>query len=256
MQNSKKLKINVKAIITLVSSAILLLGCNNSHNLKKPEQIKEQLLKDIPGVKKIDSVNTSPVNGIYEVTVGRKIFYVTADGKYLFFGNLIDPANKKSLTEERTMELSKIDWKKLPLDLAVIEVNGNGKRKLAVFSDPDCPYCQMFEKQIAPNLTDTTIYSFIFPLPRHVDAKLHAQQIWCSNNRTQSWVSWMRNGKFLSKNSNCDTSGLDKIYEVANDVVQLEATPTLILENGQILPGVLPADQLIVEMDKASKIIK
>lgn len=250
MQYPNKLNWYKKTLIGLISSSTLLVGCNN--NSKTPEQIKEQLLKEIPGVTKIDAVNKSPVDGMYEVVVGRKVFYATTDGKYLFFGNLIDPKNKKSLTEERTMELSRIDWKKLPLDLAIVEVNGSGKRKIAIFSDPDCPYCQMFEKQILPTLTDTTVYSFIFPLPRHPDAKLHAKQIWCSSNRVQSWTSWMRSGKMLSNNSNCDTSALDKIYETGTNLVQLEAAPTLILENGQILPGMLPADQLIAEMDKAS----
>lgn len=235
--------------------AILLFGALTacgSHKARSPERIKESLLKEIPGLNKVDAVNKTKVPNMYEVVVGHKVFYVTDDGKYLVFGNIIDVNSKKSITEERIQELSKIDWNQLPLDLAIKEVNGNGKRKLAVFADTSCPYCQMFEKQIAPNLTDTTIYVFMYPLPNHPNAKSEAKRIWCSKDRTLAWVNWMRNHVALPKDESCDTSALDKIMEIGNTVVQIEGTPTLILENGHVLPGVLPPQQLMEEMDKAA----
>ena len=244
-----------KLLFALVTTAALY-GCSQggSSGGKTPDQIKAELPKEIPGLTKVDAVNKSPVAGIYEVVVGRKIFYVTNDGKYLFFGNIIDPTTKKSLTEQRTQELSKVDWKNLPLDLAIKEVNGTGKRKIVVFSDPECPYCQMFEKQVASQLPDTTIYTFLFPLPMHPNAKPDSIKIWCSKDRSKAWTGWMRNKTPLPTDSSCDTSGLDKIYKIGTDVVQVEGTPTIILENGQILPGMLPTDQLIAQMDQAAGI--
>ena len=242
----------MKKLLTLLVLGVALSACNNAG--KSPEQLKAELTKEIPGITKIDAINKSPVDGIYEVVVGRKIFYATADGKYLFFGNLIDPVNKKSITEERTQQLSKIDPKLLPLDLAIKEVNGTGKRVLYVFSDPECPYCQMFEKQIAPMLTDTTIYTFLFPLPMHPQAKPDSQKIWCSKDRAKVWIDWMRNKVALPTDASCDTSALDKIYKIGTDLVQVEGTPTLILSNGQILPGAVPADQLLQQMDEANGI--
>src|SRR6185437_182915 len=133
-------------------------------------------------------------------------------------------------------------------------VNGTGKRVLYVFSDPECPYCQMFEKQIAPMLTDTTVYTFLFPLPMHAQAKPDSQKIWCSPDRAKAWTDWMRNKVALPTNTSCDTSALDKVYKLGTEVVQVEGTPTLILSNGQILPGAMPADQLLQQMDEASGI--
>lgn len=250
----------VSTVLIILASSMLMFGCNNNGNgggaAKSTEQLKSELAKEIPGVPKIDEVNKSPINGIYEVVVGRKVFYVTADGKYLIFGNIVDPVSKKSLTEDRTQQLSKIDWNKLPLDLAIKEVNGTGERKLAVFSDPECPYCQMFERQVAPLLTNTTIYTFLFPLPMHQKAKPDAEAIWCSKDRTSVWTNWMRSKMPIPAGKKCDTSGLDKIYAVGTDVVQVEGTPTIILSNGQILPGMLPADQLISQMDQADGVAK
>jgi thiol:disulfide interchange protein DsbC len=190
---------------------------------------------------------------MYEVSVGRKVFYVSSDGKYAVFGNIIDLDSKENLTEKRVGELSKIDFSKLPLDLAIKSVNGKGTRTLVVFSDPDCPYCQMFEKQIAPNLLDTTIYTFMFPLSIHPNSKSDVTKIWCSKDRTKTWQDWMRNKKPLPSNMSCDSKDLEKIVDVANNVVHLDATPTLILANGQILQGMLPPDQLINAMDAALK---
>ena len=244
----KKFKIISSLLVTLVGSVIIT-GCKGNASAKTPEQIKEQITKEIPGITKIDSVNKSPVSGMYEVVVGRKVFYVTTDGKYLFFGNLVDSTTKQSLTEQKTQELNRVDWKDLPLDLAIKEVNGTGKRKIVVFSDPECPYCQMFEKQVAPYLTDTTIYTFLFPLNIHPKAKPDSMAIWCSKDRVDVWTAWMRSKIALPTDTSCDTSALDTIYKVGTDVVQVEGTPTIILADGQILPGMLPADQLIAKMD-------
>lgn len=244
-----------KLLLTLLSAGFLC-GCNNAQspsNEQTPDQIKASLLKSIPGLTKIDSISKSQVSGIDEVVVGRKVFYVTSDGKYMFFGNLIDIASKKSLTEQRTQELSKINWNQLPLDLAIKNIIGTGKRQVAVFSDPDCPYCQMFERQVVSQLKDTTVYTFLFPLPIHPNAKSDATKIWCSKDRLVTWTAWMRDKKALPTNTSCDTSGMDKIYKVATDVVQVEGTPTIILSNGTLLPGMLPADQLMAQMDVAAK---
>lgn len=253
------LKITAKLLVVLSGAVILvgLVSCNKNSDIKSPEQLKSELVKEIPGIGKIDAVNSSPISGIYEVVVGRKIFYASNDGKYLMFGNLIDPVSKKNITEERTIELGRIDWNKLPLDLAIKEVNGTGERKVAVFSDPDCPYCQMFEKQVVPSLTNTTVYVFLFPLPMHHNARADSEAIWCSKDRAATWIDWMRNKTPLSLigGKGCDTTPLDKVYKVGTDLVQVEGTPTLVLSNGQIIPGAMPADQLIQRMDEARGIL-
>ncbi len=239
-----------KKIISVGLVCASLYGCNKPSNT--PDQLKEQLKKEIPGLEQIDAINKSPIDGVSEVVVGRKIFYVTNDGKYLIFGNVIDVASKKSITEQRMQELSRLDWSKLPLELAIKEVNGNGSRKIAVFSDPDCPYCQMFEKQVVPNLKDTTIYTFMFPLPMHKNAKSDAIKIWCSKDRSSTWTAWMRDKKPLPTDTSCDISELEKVIKFGQETAQIDGTPAIVLENGQLLPGMLPADQLMIQMDIAA----
>ncbi|MEN9945794.1 MAG: hypothetical protein RLZZ293_180 [Pseudomonadota bacterium] len=247
----KKLLVGLLATLTLVA-------CNDSSaktNNLTPEQIKTVLATKMPNLPKIDQVNSTKINDLYEVVIGRQIFYVSKDGKYALLGNLVDLATQKSITEQRVQDLSKMDFSKLPLDLAIKQVIGNGSHKIAVFTDPDCPYCKKFEQDVVPNLKDVTVYSFLFPLPIHPNAELHAKQIWCSKDRTKTWTDWMVKNTPLPTDTSCNTSDLDKVKQIGASEVQVDGTPTIILENGQIIPGLVSPDVLNAKLsgsDKAS----
>jgi len=217
-----------------------LFGCQKDES----KEIQAKLLKQIPGVTKIDSVKKTDINGLYEVAIGRKIFYATDDAKYVIFGNVIELSTKTNVTEKRMEDLSVVDFNKLPLDLAVKEVIGNGTARLVVFTDPNCPYCQMFEQKIASQLQDVTIYNFILALPSHPQSAIDIKKIWCSKDKGAVWVAWMRSKVALPADASCDTKALDKVMELANNEVKIEGTPTIILEDGHILQGAMPPEQL------------
>lgn len=244
----------MKKIVISLLAGLTLVACNGSSSASvSPDKLKANLVKQIPGLPKIDQISPTKINGLYEVVVGRKLFYVSTDGKYAIFGNMVDLNTQQNLTEKRTEELSQIDFNKLPLDLAIKQVIGDGSRKIAVFTDPDCPYCKMFEKQVVNKLNNVTVYSFLFPLPSHPNAADHAKQIWCSKDRTAVWTAWMQKDVALPTDKSCDTSALDQVKKIGTDLVQLEATPTIILENGDILLGGYGADQLNPKLDAISK---
>lgn len=245
----------MKKLLLGLMVSVALVACNKSSDSAAtvtPDQIKANLVKQVPGLTKVDQVNPTKISGLYEVVVGRKIFYVSTDGKFAVFGNMVDLGTKQSITEQRMQEIAKVDFSQLPLDLAVKQVIGDGSRKIAVFTDPDCPYCKMFEKQVVPQLKDVTVYSFLFPLPIHPNAASDAKKIWCSKDRSATWTAFMQKDTPLPTDVSCDTSGLDKIMKIGTDVVQVDGTPTMVLENGTILPGMLPADQLNAKLDEIS----
>ena len=104
---------------------------------------------------KVESVSTTPVAGLYEIVVnGKQIAYTDATGQYMFVGDLIQTDIAKSLTEERKAVLNAVDFNKLPFDLAIKEVRGNGELKIAVFSDADCPFCKRLEHEFAKMTND------------------------------------------------------------------------------------------------------
>ena len=144
----------------------------------------------------VDSISKTPYAGLYEVYIGGQLIYT--DEKFSFLivdGRVVDPKSKKDMTSERLNELNKIDFASLPLDLAVKVVKGNGSRKMAVFSDPDCPFCKRLEQNELVDLTDVTIYTFLLPLDQlHPDAANKAKQIWCSPDRAKAWQDWVMQG--------------------------------------------------------------
>lgn len=247
----------MKKLLVILILSLNLLACNDNTKAVtlSSEELRAKLEKSIPGLSKIDGLKKSVVQGIYQVNVGRNVFYITQNGEYGFFGNLIDLSTRDNLTQKAIQELSKIDWNKLPLELAIKNVIGNGKYQMAVFTDPDCPYCQMFEQKIIPNLKDTTIYTFMFPLPMHPNAKNDTKKIWCSKDRLTTWISWMRDKKALPTDISCDSTALDTVVKIGNEVVQVDATPTIILSNGQVLQGVIPVEQLTQSMKDAANVV-
>ncbi|AXK39796.1 DsbC family protein [Crenobacter cavernae] len=203
----------------------------------------------------VKSVAATPLPGIYEVVLpNRQIMYTDAKVNYLFLdANLIDVQKRESLTEARMASLSRVDWSTLPLADAVKEVRGSGKRKLAVFSDPDCPFCKKLERETIARLDNVTVYTFLYPLAQlHPDAERKSRQIWCSADRTAAWIGLMREGKALSGPDNCATP-LDKLQKLG-DSLGINGTPALVFESGRLVSGAQPLEQVEAWLDeKAAK---
>ena len=130
----------------------------------------------------VESIVKTPYSGLYEVYMSGQIVYT--DEKFSFLiaeGHLVDSKSKKDVTTERLADLSKIDFDHLPFDQAIKVVKGNGSRKMAVFSDVDCPFCKRLEQNELSIITDVTIYTFLMPLDQlHPDAANKSKAIWCA----------------------------------------------------------------------------
>lgn len=193
---------------------------------------------------KVESVTKTPFSGLYEVFMGGQLIYT--DEKFSFLlvdGRLIDQKNKRDLTGERMDELTRVDFKALPLDKAIKVVKGNGSRKLVVFSDPDCPYCKKLEQIELIGITDVTIYTFLYPLAElHPNAADKSRAIWCAKDRAVAWEEWVLHGQLPKAAGNCDTP-VDEIAELGRRL-GISSTPTLILENGQRMMGAYPAAEI------------
>ena len=124
------------------------------------EIIRERVRHRIGGT--VTSVCRMPF-GLYEVLIDSELLYVDERVNYLLAGNAFDLRTKENLTEARKENVNRVDFNTLPLQNAVKTVRGNGARVLAVFEDPNCPYCKRFEKDIA-TLDNITIYTFLDPI--------------------------------------------------------------------------------------------
>jgi thiol:disulfide interchange protein DsbC len=222
------------------AAGLLLLGLP-ALALSGEADIRKAISAKYPGTD-ISVVSKTPYGGLYEVVIDGELIYVTADGKYLFVGNVVDTATKRNLTAARMAKLQEVKWDSLPFSQAIKFVKGDGSRKLAVFSDPDCPYCRRFETELT-KVDNVTIYTFLTPMQNlHPAAVNIAKQIWCEKDRANAWHDYMLKGEKPKAAAACDNP-VDENVALSNRL-KVSGTPTLIFENGQRVPGMVPADKL------------
>ncbi len=153
------------------------------------DKLKATLEARLGSDAQIKGIAKSPIAGLYEVNLGSQIIYSDANGDYLLLGDLVDAKSRKNLTEARLADLNRIDFASLPFANAVKVVKGNGSRKIAVFSDPNCPYCRQLENTLK-SVDNVTVYTFLYPV-LSPDSTAKAKAIWCSADRAKAWEAWM-----------------------------------------------------------------
>jgi len=191
----------------------------------------------------VQSVTKLPYLGLYEVVISNEIIYTDENFEYIIYeGNIIDTKTDRNLTAERKRKLAMIPFSELPLELAFKRVKGKGERKMAVFSDPDCPFCRRIEGDLA-KLDNVTIYMFLFPIDGlHPQASDKAKRIWCSADKVKAWEDYLNKGIAPTAAPTCDNP-VDKLVEFGSKR-GINATPTLIFANGDRVPGAISAPQI------------
>ena len=230
---------------------LLLLSVSLAHAAetdKTAAAVKDALQKNYAQlIGPVDQVNKSPIPGLYEVVTGDHIFYTDEAAQYLIDGQMFDLKARRNLTEARARQLFAIDFSQLPLDLAVKKVKGNGSRKMAYFTDPNCGYCKKLEHELQ-NVTDVTLYLFLYPIFEGSAEKV--QSIWCSKDKVKAWDNLMLNGVQTAAGK-CDAPST-RVLELGKKL-RVNGTPALIFANGVINPGYMPAAELNKALDSNNK---
>lgn len=207
--------------------------------------IRKNLPERLPNLPKIEEVRAASMPGLFEVRVnGADIFYTDAEGNFLIQGQLIDTKARRNLTEERIEKLTAIDFNDLPLKDAFTIVRGNGKRKVAVFEDPNCGYCKRFERDMV-NVNNVTVYLFLYPI-LGASSQTRSQNIWCAKDKAKAWNDWMVRDVEVptaAADAKCDTSALARNVEFGRKA-RITGTPTIIFADGNRVPGALTAAQV------------
>jgi thiol:disulfide interchange protein DsbC len=233
---------------------LVLIGCFFAAGVAhgNEAQIRKALEPKLGGAK-IEGVQPAPVAGLWEVRVrterGLRILYTDASAAHVIDGNIHDVRANRDLTEERLRKLNAVKFEALPLDLAVKVQRGNGKRVLAMFSDPYCPACRQFERTLG-QMDDITIYVFMFPVirPENID---HSRAVWCSPDRAKAWLELAAapQPKVPQAAPSCPNP-VDKVLDYGQKL-GVNSTPTLIFANGERLAGGLRLADLTEMLEKA-----
>ncbi|MBX3590293.1 MAG: DsbC family protein [Burkholderiaceae bacterium] len=205
-------------------------------------RVKAALAPIVKGSRyQVEEVRPTPIPGMYEARLGNDmLLYVDAQGRYMFFqGDLVEIKSQRNLTQERVEELLTIDFKTLPLDLAIKQVSGNGKRVVAVFEDPNCGYCKRLRADLV-KLDDVTIYTFPMAFLA-ADSESKARKALCAADKARAWNDLLLNNHVPGNAGTCDTP-LAQVRDLAHKL-GITGTPVLFFANGKRLQGYAPPER-------------
>jgi thiol:disulfide interchange protein DsbC len=222
--------------------------------LANEAQIRSALEPKLGGAS-IEGVGPAPIPGLWEVRLrtprGIRVVYTDATASHVIQGSIFDVRTDRDLTEERLRKLNAIRFEQLPLDLAVKVKRGDGKRVMAMFSDPYCPACRQFEKTLQ-QIDNITIYVFMYPVIRPENAD-HSRAVWCSPDRAKAWLELAAapRPKVPDAAPSCDNP-VDKVLRLGEGL-GVSSTPTLVFANGERVSGGLAPHDLRALLDQSSK---
>ena len=197
------------------------------------------------------SIEPAPLPGLYEVAFGAELFYIGEDGRYVFRGDILEPAAGRNLTEEKRSAARSAAIEALGEDSMVVFAPEKTRHTVSVFTDIDCPYCRKFHQEVG-ELNKNGIKVRYLAFPRGGPGSKGYRQavsVWCSDDKTTAMTD-AKAGRDVP-NRECDNP-VDEHYEIGR-VVGVTGTPALVLDNGQIVPGYVPANRLVKALNTSKR---
>lgn len=255
----------MKTRIALLCALVLpLLACGQEGAAQKPAAAKAVAAGDprialaakIPGAKPED-LRVTPVPGIFELTHGTDISYITADAAYVFAGDLYQVTKTgdfPNLSEDRRRETRLTMLAKVPESQMLVFGPANAAHTITVFTDVDCSYCRQLHSQIADynRLGVRVRYMFYPRTGPDTESWAKAETVWCSTDRKATFTR-AKQGKKLDVKKSCPGSPVAREYALGQEI-GLTGTPGIVLESGELIPGYLaPPDMLAHINESAAK---
>jgi thiol:disulfide interchange protein DsbC len=232
-----------RRIASRVLTSVLLLASATA--LGSPQ---EEIAGMLPGLTAED-VRESPLPGLYEVAVGSQIVYISADRRYLFKGDIIDLSSNESLTEERRNGLRLTEVGALDEKSMVIFEPETVKHTITVFTDVDCTYCRKLHQEIDQLEAAGIRVRYMF-YPRYGPGSPgwnKAEAVWCSDDRQAALTLAKSGGEVVAKA--CGETPIASHFDMGNRI-GVRGTPAILLEDGTLMPGYVPAPELSRMLDK------
>jgi len=217
---------------------------------------KEELASRLNGIAAED-ISDSPVPGIYQISLGANVAYVTKDGRFIIRGDIYDAGTSANVTEEtraraRVEMLDSVD----PASMIVFKpANGNVKHKVTIFTDIDCGYCRQFHREI-DKVTALGIEVHYLFYPRtgpDTESWTKADQVWCAPNHNQALTRAKLGGE-IPDGPSCATP-VESHYALGQRI-GVRGTPAVFSETGELIGGYLPPADLAKILDDPNAILE
>jgi thiol:disulfide interchange protein DsbC len=216
-----------------------------------PADARARIVAKLPGVQASD-VAVSPIPGLYEVTMGGLIAYVSADGKYLLSGNVYDLDTQVNLTASRQNSARAKALAAASESNMIVYGPATAKMTVTVFTDVDCGFCRKFHSQIADvNKAGVRVRYMFFPRTGPgTESWTKAEQVWCAADRREA-LTRAKKGETV-KGKTCGDAAVKSQYELGSDL-GVEGTPAIFTQNGDYIGGYLTPTELVHAIQESQK---
>jgi thiol:disulfide interchange protein DsbC len=208
--------------------------------------IRHSMSRLLPDLK-VERVEPSPVSGLYEVVIGPRLFYMSADGRYLLQGSVLDLQTHENITESKLDKTRKAALDKVPEDEMIIFSPEHPKHTISVFTDIDCGYCRKLHQQIGDFMQEGIRVRYLFFPRAGLGSPSYdkAVTVWCSTDRKQALTD-AKAGKTLAPLS-CDNPVKEQM--MLGELMGVTGTPAIVLEDGRLLPGYVPPKRMAMYLE-------
>lgn len=197
-------------------------------------------------------INPSPVDGWYAIQKGSIVAYISSNGRYLLQGDMIDLEQNVNISEAARTDARRDLMSTVKDEDVILFSPADKKYSISVFTDVDCTYCRRLHGQIDEYLAHGIEVRYLM-YPRNgptSQAWSTAEEVWCSNDRNSALTAAKSDRKFAS--TNCDASIVQDQYVIGRDI-GLSGTPAIVFEDGTLISGYVPPDQLKAQLDAAAQ---
>ena len=214
------------------------------------DKIQKSLAVLLPGVVP-DSISKTPLDGIYEIVFGPRLVYMSEDGKYMLQGNIIDLETRENLTEPRLLEAKATAMRNVGEENMVVYSPPKGvamKHQVNIFTDIDCGYCRKLHSEMADYNKAGIEIRYLFYPRAGVGSESYnkAVKVWCANDR-RSAMDTAKAGKEVDSKTDCSNPVAD--HMMLGSLIGVTGTPAMVLTDGTLVPGYVPADRLVKVLD-------
>ena len=205
--------------------------------------LRKALKKRLPSLR-IDNISVTPIKGLYQVVVGSQVVYMDVNAEYMIDGDLVSLKTKKNYSEQAKSKIRLDALSNLGEKNMLIYKPEKSDFVLTVVSDIDCPYCRRLHSEIQEYLDNNVEVRYLFmPLKGENDRK-KTISVWCADDPHLALDVAKAGGDV--ETSTCDNP-IDQQMKTGRKL-GVTGTPAIILEDGEMLPGYVPANKLIAEL--------
>jgi thiol:disulfide interchange protein DsbC len=214
------------------------------------EQVRQKVSDMFETIDKKD-VNVGPVDGWFEIQKGSVVAYISSDGRYLLQGDMIDLDHNVNLSEAARTDARRQIMSTVKDEDVILFSPTDKQYTISVFTDVECTYCRRLHSQIDEYLAHGIEVRYLM-YPRNgptSQAWATAEEVWCSSDRNSALTAAKGDRKFAS--TNCDASMVQNHYGIGREI-GLSGTPAIVFDDGTLISGYVPPDQLKAQLDAAA----